>query len=105
MKALENRFRFFEPRGICSSSGYVSGASASGSSGGGSALTQSILSAVPLAAEEINLGASSPSLAAAPSATPVNTPTVVSKLNTSSLTTWLVILVAVGLGIFAFEKL
>jgi hypothetical protein len=105
MKALENRFRFFEPRGICSSSGYIGGASASGISGGSSALTTSILGAVSTAAEDIPLGTSTPRLATPAASAPVSTPTAVSSLGSSSLMTWLVVIAVVVIGVVAFRKL
>jgi hypothetical protein len=87
------------------SSSSVSGASSSGLSGGSSALTQSILASVPTIGEDVALGIASPSLAARPSATPVNSPTAVTSLPKSSATTWIVLIVVIVLGFFAFREL
>jgi hypothetical protein len=112
MKALENAFQFFKPRGICNSSSFVggssssvSGASSSGISGGSSALTQHILSSVPLAGEDIALGIGSPSLATPQVSAPIAAPTAVSSLGTTSTTTWIIVIVLIVVGIFAFKKL
>jgi hypothetical protein len=90
---------------VGSSSESVSGASSSGVSGGSSALTQSILSSVALAAENVPLGSSPSALAAPASATPPTSPTPVLQTAPSSLTTWLVVIVVIVLGVFAYRKL
>lgn len=87
------------------SSDYVSGASGSGMTGGSHALTQSILGAISLASENVPLGASPVSLATPYPSAPITAPTPVTALGSSSLTTWLVVIVVIVIGLFAFKKL
>jgi hypothetical protein len=111
MKALENSFAFFKPRGICNSSDYVGGSgseyggSSSGDSGGGSALTQSILSSVVLAGENVALANVNPALATPVGAAPVSNPYAVSQITSSSTHSWLVIAIIIVVAFFAFREL
>lgn len=112
IKALENSFRFFEPRGICNSSSYVgssgssSGASTSGSSGGDSALTQSILGSVSQAGESSVLGFVNSALKTPGPSAPVTNANGVSSLSGgSSWMTYLIVGVVILLGFFAWREL
>jgi hypothetical protein len=111
MKALRNDFRFFQPRGICNSADYVGGSgssyggSSSGSSGGGAALTQSILSSVVLAGENVALANVNPALATPVGSRPVPNPYAVSQIGKSQAHTWIVIAVVFIVGLLAFREL
>jgi hypothetical protein len=87
------------------SSGSDSGASSSGRSGGDSALTQNILGSVANAGEEVGISAVNLSLQKALNQTPPSQPTAVAGLGSSSMTTWIIVIVVLILGVFAFREL
>lgn len=87
------------------SSGSSYGSSSSGSAGGSHALTQSILSSVVLAGENVALANVNPSLATPVGARPVSNPIAVSQINNSGIKKWAVAAVVVLAGIFAFREL
>lgn len=87
------------------SSGSNYGGSSSGNSGGSGSLTQTILGAVSLAGENILLNNNSPGLVTRPLSAPVLAPTAVKSLAPSSMSTWLIVIVLIVVGVFAFKKL
>lgn len=86
-------------------SGSFYGSSSSGAAGGSHALTQSILSSVILAGENVALANVNPSLATPVGARPVSNPIAVSQINSSGAKSWLLIGGLVILGIVAFKEL
>jgi hypothetical protein len=86
-------------------SGSSYGGSSSGSSGGGNALTQSILSSVVLAGENVALANVNPSLATPVGARPVPNPYAVSQIQTSSAKMWGAIAVIAVIGLVAYREL
>ena len=86
------------------SSGSSYGSSSSGISGGSGSLTQSILGSVSLAAENVVLGGSSPSLSVADDQQPL-TSFSLSGLTSGGTTTWIIVIVLVVVGFFAFREL
>jgi len=86
-------------------SGSSYGSSSSGSAGGSHALTQSILSSVILAGENVALANVNPSLATPVGARPVSNPIAVSRISNAGTKNWLLIGVLVIAGIFAYKEL
>lgn len=86
-------------------SGSSYGGSTSGSSGGSHALTQSILSSVVLAGENVALANVNPSLATPVGARPVPNPIAVSQLNASGTKTLAIVAIIAVLGFVAFREL
>lgn len=84
-------------------SGSSYGSSSSGSSGGGHALTQSILSSVALAGENVAIANASPLLNTRPQYAPLVAPTPVTSLGGSS--SWVIILVLAVVAFFAYREL
>lgn len=86
-------------------SGSSYGSSSSGSAGGSHALTQSVLSSVVLAGENVALANVNPALATPVGARPVSNPIAVSRINQSSAKSWAIVAVVVLVGIFAFHEI
>lgn len=85
-------------------SGSSYGGSSSGSSGGGAALTQSILSSVALAGENVAINSINPPLATPVPYRPVTSPTAVSSLKSAS-SSWIAIVVIAIVALFAYREL
>jgi hypothetical protein len=86
-------------------SGSNYGSSSSGSAGGSHALTQSILSSVVLAGENVALANVNPALATPVGARPVSNPIAVSQVASAGTKSWLLIFGVIIVGVLAYREL